>query len=255
MAKDTKEAPAIPLAPAAPAPLTKEELETGSRLFQTKVDEFLSEEEKLLHGVLLLNWNKGNFCIDLKQDPARYGNNGPTELAAALDCSEQSVHLYVKFSTQYTRDKVGELAAKHVPWRSVTSLLTVSSPEKREKLEQLVTHDDPEKRLTSDELQNKVKEINSKEKKAARAKGQHVSDRGGARPIVIVRSFSSLCEDLISKQEDFKTAYMDWRNMEEGQSKDDTAAALKAAFIQAKKVCENMQKLEDLRIRMSKKDK
>jgi hypothetical protein len=256
MAKEAaEETPAIPLGPVAPQPLTADEITQGEKAFQEKIRMFLDGETKCRLGVLMLNWDKGNFIIDMMNDPKTYANHTPADSAKALGVSESSAFKYRKFASTYSKEKVMELAQAGVNWFDVALLLSLPAPEKREGLEAKLMHPDPKKRITHDELKERVKEINVKEKTAARAKGAKVSERGGVRPIVTIRSFETTAQALVDKQKDFKDAYTQFRDMEEGQSKSETKDALKTAFATIKTLGAALVGLEEFRARLTAKDK
>ena len=249
------EAPAIPLVAAAPAPLTPAELEAGEVNFKNRINELLNQEIALLKSVLMLNWDKGNFCIDMQNDPKRFANHKPADLAKALDVSESSVFKYVDFARSYTKGKVAEMASLGIPWRAVASLLSVNSPEKRAVLEAKLTCEDEEKRLSSDALQEKVAEINAKERAQAKDKGAKISNRGGPRPIVTIRTFAGLLKDVLDKQEAFKQAYTEFKKLPADPEQKETRTEIQNAFKTVKQVGEAMIKLDDFRKRLAQSEK
>src|ERR1035437_1545150 len=117
-----EEAPAMPLVAAAPAPLTPAELKAGEENFKQGVDGFLAKGLEVLEDGLMLNWNMGNFCIDMNSDPKRFANHSAEDFAKALSVSSSSVYKYVDFARSETKDKVIALAKQNIPWRSVIAL-------------------------------------------------------------------------------------------------------------------------------------
>lgn len=252
----TTENPAIPLAPAAPAPLSDDEKAKGEQAFNERIKKFKDKETELLLGILMVNWDKGNFIIDMRNDPRSFANHTVDDFSKAMNVSQSSVSTYVKFALKFNKEKVMEMAQLNIPWRAVVSLMTIQSEDKREALTLKLTHADPNKRITSDELQTKVKEINRTEKAKAKAKGARTSDRGGARPSVIVRSFLGLATDMIAKIPDFKQAYTDWKNLPEdadSTAKSEVAQLIKESYAAMKTLGDGLAKLHDFRERMSKK--
>ena len=245
----------MPLVAAAPAPLTPAELKAGEENFKQGVDGFLAKGLEVLEDGLMLNWNMGNFCIDMNSDPKRFANHSAEDFAKALSVSSSSVYKYVDFARSETKDKVIALAKQNIPWRSVIALMTVNSPEKRATLEaRLITTDD-KKHLNSDELQQEVKKINAKERDEAKKKGVKLSNRGGARPIITIRSFAGLLQDVLNKQEEFKQAYTDFKKMPADADQKQIKEEVQLAFKNVKMVGEAMTKLDDYRKRLAKSEK
>lgn len=149
--------------------------------WQKITDALLNRRRSVAHDLLQYYFDVGNLAADVvaaKSKTAdqrlvnKYGKRTIDELAKALEVSDSTVYLCLRFGRTFDRQQLAELQKNEWPWRSVITLMTVENIEERR--EKQLEYQAGEHREHGEAWKDYVESYNQKQ----RAAGKRKDNRG-----------------------------------------------------------------------------
>lgn len=174
-------------------------MEETTRGYFERIVLFRAIEDKSFETILTYYWDRGEFVDTLIKDNKKYGGRTVENLAHDLGASAESIYKWRQFATTYTREQLGGLILKRIPWRTVLVLLGAPSNKERRKLEDGLIKGE----LEHDDVVKVVKKMNKEEREKAKADPKSTVDRRGGPTVTSickgVTKLSAAMDDAISE--------------------------------------------------------